>query len=141
METREDKEVWTPLGMPREDKRFATAAILGLLALSILFGAMLFFSRQDLGAAERETASLRSDLRSERELLEDLEAQIGDLEGTANAAQIEVESVRATAAKCMTELLRATNASLEFRYGDALFWLRESRRTCRPILENEGGLL
>jgi hypothetical protein len=125
--------------MPKEDRRFATVGLIGLTALSLLLGGMLFFARQDLGIAEREAASLQSSLRAEREAVEELETETADLEETADAAQTQAASLRAVAARCLTEVLRATNASLKFRYGDALFWLRESRRTCRPIMEDGGG--
>jgi len=138
METTE-RNLLDPPTMPKEDRRFATVGLIGLTALSLLLGGMLFFARQDLGTAERETASLQSSLRAEREAVEELETEAVDLEGTAEAAQIQAASLRAVASRCLTEVLRATNASLKFRYGDALFWLRESRRTCRPIMEDGGG--
>jgi uncharacterized protein (DUF3084 family) len=125
----------------REKRQFGIVAVVALALFGLGVGTMLFFARQDLGSVERELASVRTELRAERELVEDLEAQASDLEGEANAAQIEAEGIRATAAQCVTEVLKATTASLNFRYSTALFWLRESRHTCQPIIEGQGGVL
>jgi septal ring factor EnvC (AmiA/AmiB activator) len=104
--------------------------------VALVAGTFLLYlgARDARQEAESDLARVTEALREERAKVAELEDQVDDLEAEANGAALELVDLRATAARCATELLRATTAALRFRYSMTLFWIREGRRTCAPLI-------